>query len=355
MRRYTIKRIRSFVEDEGYFLLSESYVNCRNKLLFQCPKEHEYQASWNQFQRGQRCPHCAGNLLTFKNVKSFIESQNYQLLSDYYINNVTKLLVRCPKSHQYQVTWSDFRNGNRCPHCSKRTVSYQQVKNFIELQNYTLLSEQYVNNKTDILVQCDQNHRYETTWNKFQQGSRCPYCAGNVKLTYRYVKESIEQQNYKLLSKQYVGVRDHLLVQCPEGHTYKVTWNNFQQGYRCPICKNSKGEQCLYEILEQIFQGYNITKQDNLDFLGLQRVDFAIRDLKLAFEYDGEHHFRPVQFGGRSLQKAERAFKKQQQRDRKKEELLKQNDFKLIRFKYDENLSEEFLIQNLRENYDAGF
>jgi len=59
---------------------------------------------------------------------------------------------------------------------------------------------------------------------------------GRKRLTYQHVKNVIETEGYGLLSKEYKGNGSKLIIQCPEGHKYTVTFNAFQQGCRCPIC-----------------------------------------------------------------------------------------------------------------------
>ena len=56
------------------------------------------------------------------------------------------------------------------------------------------------------------------------------------RLTYDYIKNKIEKEGYKLLSKEYKNSSTKLKVECMKGHQYKVTWNNFQRGERCYKC-----------------------------------------------------------------------------------------------------------------------
>ena len=75
--------------------------------------------------------------------------------------------------------------------------------------------------------------------------------------TYKYVKNYINKYVYVLLSKQYINARTKLEVQCSEGHTYKVTWNNFQRGKRCMKCFRLSGKggsptKCLEDIRKEL-------------------------------------------------------------------------------------------------------
>lgn len=56
------------------------------------------------------------------------------------------------------------------------------------------------------------------------------------KFDYNSVKNYIERYEYILNSKQYVNTHTKLDLTCPKGHNFKMTFNNFKKGQRCPIC-----------------------------------------------------------------------------------------------------------------------
>jgi very-short-patch-repair endonuclease len=132
-------------------------------------------------------------------------------------------------------------------------------------------------------------------------------------------------------------VHSKLDYRCPKGHCRQITWSDFKQGYRCPICRERKKEKQLGEILENIFPG-KIRHLDNLGFLGRQSVDYSVCESRMAFEYDGRQHFEPVMFGS-DKEQAELNFILQQERDERKNRLCKENNYCLIRISYREKLS----------------
>src|SRR6056297_2002554 len=127
--------------------------------------------------------------LTYDYVKIFIESKGYQLLSDSYINSHTKLYVKCPIGHEYKVKFNNFQQGQRCPFCASNIkYTYNYVKEYIEKEDYQLLSKEYKNINTKLLLKCPIGHEYDVNFKNFKQGTRCSYCTGNKKYTYNYVK-----------------------------------------------------------------------------------------------------------------------------------------------------------------------
>ena len=229
--------------------------------------------------------------LSYDYVKDFIEKEGYQLLSDTYINANTKLHLKCPKGHEYNVRWSNFKDNKRCPICRK--LSYDYIKKCIEKENYTLLSDTYTNSRSDILIKCPKGHEYKTKWNIFQQNHRCPICM-NQKLSYDYIKDYIEKENYTLLSDVYINANTKLHLKCPKGHEYEVKWNDFQQGQRCPVCNNntSKGEVEVQDFIDSL--GYNIIKNDRTQIVNPNternlELDIWIPDKNKAIEYNGTY------------------------------------------------------------------
>lgn len=180
--------------------------------------------------------------LTYKFVKEYIEFMGFKLKNEY-INSYTKLKLQCSKGHDYKVTWNVFQQGHGCPYCTgKAKLTYEYVKEQIEsIEGYKLINKTYKNNNTKLEIQCNEGHNYKVTWNSWQQGKKCPICdINNRKLTYEYVKEQIKKEGYKLLSKEYTNAHTKLKLQCIKEHNYEASWGSWQQGHKCPVCNNKK-------------------------------------------------------------------------------------------------------------------
>ena len=177
-----------------------------------------------------------------------------------------------------------------------KKLTYEYVKNFIELQSYKLLSKKYKGDHTKLEVQCPKKHIYEVTWANFRQGYKCPVCGGTQKLTYEYIKEKIERKGYKLLSREYKNNYTKLKTQCPKGHIFEITWTHFQQRHGCPICWansfSSKTEKEISKIIEN--QGIKIKRNDRTQITNpltgnKLELDIFMPTLNKAVEYNGEY------------------------------------------------------------------
>ena len=133
-KKLTYEEVREYINNEGYELLSKEYVNNSTKLDIQCPHGHIFHPSFCNFKKGSRCPICNNKKHTYEYVKKYIEEQGYKLISKEYVNNETKIEVKCQHGHIYKVRFKDFKNRNElCPICNKNSerLKYEDVKNYI--------------------------------------------------------------------------------------------------------------------------------------------------------------------------------------------------------------------------------
>lgn len=61
LKRMSYDEVKGYIEEQGCFLLSDSYRNAHQKLLIQCPNGHVFSMNFDKFKIGQRCPCCMGS------------------------------------------------------------------------------------------------------------------------------------------------------------------------------------------------------------------------------------------------------------------------------------------------------
>jgi len=173
----------------------------------------------------------------YEYIKSNFEEENYKLLIKEYKNNTQKLDYICPNGHEHFISWRNWNQGKRCPYCvglGKPSVGF--IKKQFGKEGYVLLTNEYKNNRQKLKYICPNGHEHSITWAHWSSGKRCPYCAGNVKLTIDFVEKKLKEEGYKLLTRVYQNSLQKLECICPNGHMYKVSWSNWQQGRRCAKC-----------------------------------------------------------------------------------------------------------------------
>jgi len=162
--------------------------------------------------------------LTIEFIRKQFEREGYKLLSDEYINAKAKLNYRCSNGHKHSISWANWQQGRRCPYCYGNVkLDIVLIHQSFESENYKLLTKIYKNAFQKLDYICPNGHRHFIKWNNWQQGDRCFYCFGKIKNTLLFVKNAFNKEDYVLLTNKYKNNRQKLECICPNGHEYKVS------------------------------------------------------------------------------------------------------------------------------------
>ena len=200
MRKKTIEEVREYFEKEGYELLEDEYINNSTPMRYKCPNGHIHTMKWNNFLHGKRCPECRGLLKhTLEKVKEVFKERGYTLLSEEYVNEKAKMKCICPNGHEYETSFSNFNRGYGCPICAGQVVTYKEVKKAFESEGFVLLSTEYINAITKLEYICPKGHKHSITWNAFKNGQRCPQC--NASKGEKAIKDYLAKNNIEFIEQ----------------------------------------------------------------------------------------------------------------------------------------------------------
>ena len=106
----------------------------------------------------------------------------------------------------------------------------------------------------------------------------------------------------------------------------------------------------LYNTLKENFSNIEIIHSYyNASIFSKQELDIYIPKYKIAIEFQGEQHFKPIDFGNYGNEKAAAIFEDNIQRDIKKKQICEENNIKLLYFS---NVKEDtFLGEKLYHDY----
>lgn len=125
--KLTTEFVREEFMKENYELIGD-YVKAHGKLKFRCNNGHLNTTTWASWYEGIRCSICSGKKKhTIEFIKSNFEKYGYTLVTDFYINGKQKLDYICPEGHEHNMCWNNWNNGNRCPTCY--VISYFGANN----------------------------------------------------------------------------------------------------------------------------------------------------------------------------------------------------------------------------------
>ena len=247
---------------------------------------------------------------------------------------------------------------------NKRTPEQYEQELFNIHNGNVIALEPYVSRKKELLHGCTIcNHTwYVIPHNILNNHSGCPACARKIQNAVlnqnrehrKYTRETYLEklQNIHFDTIQLIGEFVHTYVptkhQCTDcNHIWKPLPTKLLEGRGCPKCKLSKGEKYIGNLLQSMNIEYEIEKTfDDLLYKNPLRFDFYIPSQNLLIEYDGEHHFLPINhFDGK------RGHELTKKRDKIKDEYAKKHNIRLLRIPYTltreeiRTILEEYIVQ----------
>jgi hypothetical protein len=189
--------------------LSPSNYSCgsREKVLWLCDKDHEWEAVIGSRAAGRGCPFCSRkrasveNNLLIKNPKlaeEFHTMKNHPLTPDLILpTSNKKIWWLCVKGHEWRATVCNRHSGTRCPDCVGKRLSANHnlvlkyprlVKEWHTERNFPLTPYD-VTPKSSVKVWwiCVKGHEWQTSIEKRTRGRGCHICTGQNHLISKYV------------------------------------------------------------------------------------------------------------------------------------------------------------------------
>ena len=243
---------------------------CSNeKFLFECDKcNHEFYTALNKILLNRWCPYCA--------------------------TSVKKL---CDKDD--------------CQHCFNRSFASSDKAIYWSSKNKLLPRQVAKSSHTKYIFDCNIcGHEIQVALNSMVRGNFCAYC-DNQKMCYEedckicFYKSFASSHRAKCWSnKNNVSAREvfkgtdkkyyFICDRC--NNEFSIQLDCVSRNVWCNYCKN-KTEIKLYNWLKDNYKIDYQRKYDwcrNLKTNNYLKYDFAIEELKLLIELDGEQHFRQV-------------------------------------------------------------
>ena len=163
--------------------------------------------------------------------------------------------------------------------------------------------------------------------------------------------EIIKKNNGILLSKKLTSIKSRLKIQCSNGHIFTKNYKSIYKFKLCKKCKIYKNENICKTIFESLFN-CNFTKI-RPDWLINPKTNRKLELdgyndlLKIAFEYDGEFHYKKV----KSKNYTSKKVLDQQYRDSVKDKICFDNNILLIRIPYyiKKKDYQEYIIKSIND------
>lgn len=288
-------------------------------------------------------------------VEEICKRINFKVEPFQYIGSLqTKLVLYCQNGHLLNdTTYSKFihRNGVNCRKClgmSKLTQEEAECKVRNKCSELGFMFEPFTYIGTDdtyLNLTCSKGHKWDTTTvsKLINKLTDCRRCIG----TKRYTQLEAENMvytlcitlNYTCDNFIYEGTdKTNLNLTCDKGHKWdSTTFYHFtKRGSRCPQCSTTESFK-LSEIIDVMFPFAEKEKKfDDCVYKKMLPYDRYIPELNLLIEYDGEQHFKYIEF----MHKTNDAYNAMVIRDSIKTKYAIDKGFNFIRIAYFENCKE---------------
>jgi very-short-patch-repair endonuclease len=271
-----------------------------------------------------------------------IHKNRYDYSKVNYINAKTKITIICREHGEFQQTPSNHLSNYNCQKCAKNfqldTASFIEKAKSIHNDKYDYSKVNYINADTQIIIICREHGEFiQIPDFHINRNCGCPKCSNNVKLD---LSEFIEKSNkihcnkYDYSKVEYNNNRNHIIIICKKhGEFSQIPFLHLLK-HGCPSCIN-KTEYKFYEKIKEIYP--TIKRQYKVEWCKNKfclPYDFAIEELKIIIELDGEQHFTQVS----NWTSPETQIEK----DKYKTECANKNGFSVIRLLQDDVFKDKF-------------
>lgn len=264
-----------------------------------------------------------------------------------YKNSRTRVKIICPEHGIFEQSPEFHFNGSGCPSCANNikysTQEFVKKAKQVNGNRYDYSLVEYKNNKTKIKIICPEHGIFEQIPMHHLKEIGCFKCSHNFNTADDFIKKAKDvhgdKYDYSLVDykNNYTKVKiiclEHgMFEQIPKNHT------NHERG--CPVCNESRGEKEIALLLDENnishLRQYKFEECKNVNHLPF---DFYLPEYNLCIEYDGRQHYEAVEFFG-----GERGLRYIQKNDEIKNKYCNDNNIKLLRIKYNDNISEKLIF-----------
>ena len=344
------EELRNILSDFNLTLIE--YIDSKN-IIVEDNIGYKYKLNFCNIKNRNKLPHLfKKNPFVIENIKNYLKVNDtgLTLLSEEYIDCKHKLEFICDKHSDKGVlykTLDDIINGHQyCKYCGieKRAEQYRVSDEMIKCRCDELdliYIERYVKNQeTWVRFKCKihlDKGVQDIGWYHLKTCAvGCAFCTGRYKTTEDFIKEiNIINPDVEIIG-EYTGSENHVDCRCKIcGNTWSPIGRSLKNGQGCPICTSSKGEIKIKRFLDNNKIVYVTQKTfDECVYKEKLRFDFYLPDYNILIEYDGEQHFKPVDFANKGFSWANEIFKYNQIKDEIKNVYCKNNNIKLVRIPY---------------------
>lgn len=246
------------------------------------------------------------------NTDVFIEKANlmhnnkYDYTKSKFINYKTKVCIICPEHGEFwQRPDKHLFQERGCPYCggTKRRTTEEFIAESKKIwgDKYDYSKANYVNDKTNICLIEKETGREFWQNPKSHLNGCCDIAVSPRKVLtideFITKAKELHGDKYDYSKIEYVNSSTKVCIICPKHGEFWQTPHSHLSGEGCPLCKTSKLEKEIIDMLDE--EGIVYEYQKKFDWLKYKKrmsIDFFIPGKNLVIECQGRQHFREEKF-----------------------------------------------------------
>lgn len=350
-KKYSNEYIRNYLKELGYEWLDDEYISAISKLTFKDKDGFIYMCKLNDLLSGHTNPFYVykSNPYSIQNINLWLKLNNfeYEVISDKYINNSQKLILKDKYGYMYVSEWNSIQNKYK-PFFAHKSNPYsiQNIKLWCELneKDFELLSTEYLGMETNLEWKCLKSSCGEVftqPWHIISMNINCPYCNGQrvgisncLATKHPEIANQWHPTKNGNLTPYDIMTNSHTKVwwKCKDcGHEKFMSPNRmYTGGLGCDKCSDgiSYPNKFMFNMLEQL--NIEFKREYSPKWIGQKRYDFYIPSLNIIIEMDGG-----LGHGNRNHPKSKQTKEELIEIDKYKDNMAKEHGIEVIRIDCD--------------------
>lgn len=274
----------------------------------------------------------------------------------------SKLRLQCACGTVFQTDLHHFRTQNQrqCPLCGRRNASLKRANPLEDVRQRLrgigceYVAGEYINRSSKLTIRCTCGHLRTLSMNSVFYAKKpftglCEACSirrqhDTTRMNLDDVRVLLAAKGLELLSESYENAKTPLRMRCLCGREFESTYDLIRSGDKRPCCRIcagriSAGEQAVMAWLDAHAIPYVREKTFPQCRAGAKpfRFDFYLPTKNVCIEYDGQGHFKIVNYSGKGdSDDLIRTLLDTRERDLLKNRFCEEHGIGLIRIRYDE-------------------
>ena len=231
-----------------------------------------------------------------------IHKDRYDYSKVNYVDSKTKILIICKIHGEFYQTPCNHLSNYNCQKCAKNfkldTIGFIEKAKTIHNNKYDYSKVNYINTDSPIIIICKEHGDFVQIPDfHINRKCGCPKCSNNVKLEideFILRANKVHKNKYDYYKVVYINNSTQIIITCKKHGDFIQKPFVHLLGHGCPSCIN----KTEYKFFTKMIEFYpTIKKQYKVDWCKNKKYlpfDFAIEELKIIIEIDGNQHFKQV-------------------------------------------------------------